>query len=940
MVEPGEETSASMSEEPIDEACESIDDGQSVDWDLTESKLTNAPDHGSVRALRGLEKIAEFHRGLHHPPEGVPADRTRVTTPEQWGHLTLLELASSGKSGEVWRAWDAWLQREVALKFLFAVSESGAGDSALLDEARALARVRHPGVVNVYGIGAHSGRIGMWMEFLHGNSLEGEIERYGALDPAKVAGIGLDLCAALGAVVAAGLVHRDIKPSNVVLEASGRTVLTDFGLGKRAAVADRERWRSSGTPLFMAPELLAGEAATPRSDLYALGVTLWWALAGRCPFNARTLEELRAEAAAVPSTRLRDARPDAPPALADAIERAMAPLAEARYPTTAEFAEAIEASLPGTGPVRPAQRHWGRLAAVGGALLIGLTAILLGSFKHSSPLAPSGSFTIDAPAKTALITAAGCQTISPDGRLVAFVAADSTQVQRIWIRPLNAIAPRIVDGTDGAFFLFWSPDSRQLGFFADKKVKTIAIAGGAPEVLCNAPDPRGATWGRGGVIVFAPRAAGGLYQVSSQGGAVTEIQRPDSTAHEAALRWPHFLPDGKRFFFVSLPPRNGEFDVFVANTASGGRRHVMRAGCAPVVAGDRGVVIASNGRLLLQGFDYGRLTPKGSPVALSRAPVSDQSVGQPLASASRNGVILHVNEPLENTELHWVDRSGRDRGVLPLPPGRYESGVAAPGGKQLLVGKRESPANVELWLVDVVNGQSRRFTLGSQSRFGGVPVWSPDGTRIAFSSNRTGRTNIYERLVNEAGEERLLLESEDQFKEVNDWSPDGKYLIFEQANNQTSWDLWVLPMEPKGPAVPYLASKSGEYGANISPDGRWLVYSSDASGRNEVYVRAFPTPGAEYNVSDAPGRGFWSRDGREILIKQDDGQIWSVPVSTEATFKAGRPRLLFRTGLRVMDIHPIPASDRFLEVRLAGQEEPATITVDVNVPAPPTSAKR
>ena len=361
----------------------------------------------------------------------------------------------------------------------------------------------------------------------------------------------------------------------------------------------------------------------------------------------------------------------------------------------------------------------------------------------------------------------------------------------------------------------------------------------------------------------------------------------------------------------------------------------MRAGCAPTVAGDVGVVVASNGRLLLQGFDYDRTAPKGSPVAIGRAPISDVSVGQPLASASRNGVILHINEPLENTELVWLDQSGRHRGKVPLPPARYEWGVASPNGKQLLVGKRESPTTVELWLVDLKSGQSRRFSEGSQSRFGGIPVWSPDGTRIAFSSNRTGRTNIYERLVNEAGEERLLYESDEQFKEVNAWSPDGKFLVFEQANNQRGWDLWLLPMDGKRSAVPYLASRFGEVGAEISPDGRWLVYMSDASGRPEVYVRAFPTPGAEYHVSDEPGRGVWSRDGREIFVYQNRG-IWSVPVSTEPTFKAGTPRLLFKGNPRTLDIHPVPAADRFLEVREVGQTERATMTVDVNV-APPHS---
>jgi serine/threonine-protein kinase len=927
-----------MSEDdPIIDACESIDEGRSIDWNLTESKATNALEQSSVRALRDLEKITEFNRGLHRPPERTRAESARVTPPEPWGHLSLLEIASAGKSGEVWRAWDPWLQREVALKFLFAVSESGADDSALLEEARSLARVRHPGVVNVYGIGAHAGRIGMWMEFLQGNSLEGEVERSGPLPPRKVATIGLDLCRALGAVVAAGLVHRDIKPSNVVLESGGRTVLTDFGLGKRAAVADRERWRSSGTPLFMAPELLAGEAATPRSDLYALGVTLWWALTGRFPFNARSLEELRAEASAGPPNRLRDERPDAPAALTDAIERAMAPRADGRYATMGEFAEALEAVLgeAETGG-RPTPR-WVRAAVVGGVfLVVGAAALLLGRFIEGSAPAPAGRFTIYAPPNTTLVPYAACQTISPDGRTVAFAAIDSTNIQRLWIRPLNATAARPIQGTEGAYFLFWSPDSRNLGFFADEKLKTVAISGGSPEILCSAPDPRGGTWGKEGFIVFAPRAVGGLSKVSSEGGAVTEIQRPDSLAHESALRWPHFLPDGRRFFFVSLPPRDGEFDVFVATPTPGARRRVMRADCAPTPAGNWGVIVAASGRLVLQGFDYSSLQPKGSPVVLARAPFSDKSIGQPLASASTNGVILHLDEPLSYSELAWVDRSGRRRETIPLPRGRYEWAVPSPDGGQVITGRRDSPTTVELWLADVKSGQSRRFTFGSQWRIGGIPAWSPRGDRIAFSSSRAGPTNIYERDVDEAGDERLLYASDEQFKEVNDWSPDGKYIVFEQASAQTGWDLWLLPMDHKGRARPYLTSRFDEVSASVSPDGRWLVYTSNASGRPEIYVRSFPTPGAEYNVLDAPGRGVWSRDGREILITHThDGRIWSVPVSTGPTFTVGTPRALFQGHAEGGWVHPGPVSDRFIEVFPEPQSEPTSIAVDVNVPRPP-----
>ena len=923
--------------DPLDEACRSIDDKKSVDWSLTDSKITNSSARASARALRDLEKIAEVHRDFQQTPEPGAARTPELPQPERWGHLTILELARAGSSGEVWRAWDPWLQREVALKFLAAAGREVPDDSALLEEARSLARIRHPGVVNVHGIGAHQGRVGMWMAFLEGSTLEGEIDRRGPLPPAEVARIGIDLCRALDAVVAAGLVHRDIKPANIVLEPNGSAVLTDFGLGKRAAVTDREAWRSSGTPLFMAPELLAGEAASSRSDLYALGVTLRWALTGRAPFQARTLQELRDEAESGPSTRLRDERPDAPLALTEAIERSMAPRPDARHATAAQFADALEATRDsGGGPRRVFA--WRPVLIFGGVLILSALALLLVRLLPERPAAPRGQFTVRVPASIELSPSAGNQAISPDGRLVAFVATavvESTTQAKIWVRPLDALSARPLDGTDAAAMLFWSPDSKEIGFFCDGKMKKVAVSGGAPEILCDAPDPRGATWGKDGVIVFAPRAAGGLHRVPSEGGASVEIQRPDSTAREEALRWPRFLPDGKRFFFVSLPPRDGEFDVFVASPMTAGRRHVMRAGCAPTVAGDLGVVVAHGGRLMLQGFDYGRLAPKGPPVAIAAAPFTNESVGEPLASASSNGIIAHLNQPMSPTELNLLDRSGKRRGVVPLPPGRYETGYHSPDGTRLLAQRRDSPTSVEIWLVDLTRAQSRRFTVGPQSRIGGFPAWSPDGKRIAFSSNRDGRTNIYERLVDEAGEERLLHQSDGQFREVNVWSPDGHYLVFEQATGTTGWDLWLLPMKPKGAAIPYLTSRLGEFGASVSPDGRWLAYSNYGDGKMETWVRSFPEPGAEIRVFEGPGRPYWTRDGREILISHTwDGWIWSVPVRTSPTFHADSPRRLFRADREAKWVHPAPTGDRFVEVRPSAGTEPASITVHVNVPRP------
>jgi len=910
---------------PLESLARSVLEGTSIDWDLAETRVADTGQVDGIRAMRDIDQIVRHNRTLQRQPG--PA----VRPPEQWGHLTVLERASAGKSGEIWRAWDAWLQREVALKFLLRTEEQGTDDAALLDEARALARVRHTGVVAVYGIGEHAGRIGMWMELLIGNTLELEIARRGPLPPSEVAQTGLDLCRALEAVVAAGLVHRDIKPANIVRESNGRIVLTDFGLGRRLVLGDSDPWRSSGTPVFMSPEQLAGESATPRSDLYALGVTLRWALTGRCPFRARTLEDLRVEAAEGPARPLRAERPDAPASLTAAIERAMAPRAEARFSGPALLAEALREVLREADPGSARRRKWRRAVPwVAAVLIVGTVALLVAQRTGRSGLPRPAKFIVAAPAGMDFDPTAALSAISPDGRLLVFEAIDSVGTMRLWLRALDSVTPRVLEGTENASGPFWSPDSRDVGFFADSKLKKIPVSVGPPEVLCEAPDARGGAWGKDGVIVFAPTVAGPLCRVSAEGGAVTEIQRPDTRSGETALRWPQFLPDGKRFFFVALPPREGGFDVFVASPDSRERRRVMRAESAPICAGKEGIILASNGRLMFQNFDYDRLRGRGAPIALGIAPFADVSVGQPLASASMNGVLAHPSETVANTRLNWLDRSGRRVGELELPEGRYEKLFFAPDGKRLLAERRTSPTTVDLWMIDVEGGGARRFSHGTQSRIGGAPVWSPDGSRIAFNSNRSGRTYIYERLVNEAGEEKLLYQSPGQFNEVLQWSPDGRFLVFQQAAPSTGWDIWLLRMDGKHEATPYLQSRFHELAASLSPDGRWLAYTTDATGKHEVYVRSFPKPGVERLVASAPGWfSMWTRSGRELFIGNISG-MWSVPVSTTPTFRAGELRRLFRRRPESLWAVPTPEGDRFLEVSPAEGSEPRAITVDMN----------
>jgi len=318
----------------LDALLESIAARRNVDWDRAEAGTSDPAERARVRALRDVSRLAEFHRSLQHDvrPAAGAGEVGR------WGDLLLLERVGAGAHADVFRAWDATLQREVALKLL---RTPGDGTPGWLEEARTLARLHDPHVVAVYGAAEHDGRCGLWMEFLHGPTLEAEIARRGALAPSEVARLGATLARALATVHAAGALHRDVKPSNVILEREGRAVLTDFGLGRRAAHG-ADAGAFSGTPLFMSPERLAGAAARPSDDVYALGATLRWALTGAPPFAAATLDELRQRAAAGPTPAIAVLRPDAPPGLAIAIERALAPRAESRYAGAAAMAEAFE----------------------------------------------------------------------------------------------------------------------------------------------------------------------------------------------------------------------------------------------------------------------------------------------------------------------------------------------------------------------------------------------------------------------------------------------------------------------------------------------------------------------------------------------------------------------------------------------------------------------
>lgn len=570
------------------------------------------------------------------------------------------------------------------------------------------------------------------------------------------------------------------------------------------------------------------------------------------------------------------------------------------------------------------------------AVLAAAAAFLLPrSTGKEAPASPM-RFTVTAPVGQLISDSANATAISPDGHLLACTVADSTGVSRLWLRALDELAFRVLPGTENALIPFWSPDSRWLGFFSDGRLKKVAIAGGAPEVICAAPDPRGATWGLGGDIVFAPTTAGPLCRVSADGGEAVEILRPDAGRKETAFRFPEFLPDGKHFTFVVLPRRPNGYEVHLGTLGSTERTLLTNSESAAVYAAPGFLLLSRNARLLAQPFDARSLKLGGKPITLGEAPTIKGYDGANALSISQNGILVHPNGVLSNTTLVLLDRSGRRLGTVPAPAGRYEEMAIAPDGLHAVVSRRISPTEAEMLVVDLARGTSVRLATPSAQYLGSL-VWSPDGQRIAYVSNPTGPSDIYTRSLDPSAQPKLAYGSDNIFKNAHDWTPDGKMLLFEQPEPGTGWDVWMVPLEGDRVPVPLAHSQANEGGGWVSPDGRWVAYRSDESGRDQIYAQAFPVAAGRQQLTTTGVVPFtsvasfsWSTDGSEVLVQEADGTVRSIAVQPGDALRIGASRALFQAPPGTLYLTSSKDHQRFLAAVAVGQAEPPSLSVVLN----------
>jgi len=881
------------------------------------------------------------------------------------GPYKLIAPLGAGGMGEVYRASDLRLGRDVAIKVIPAeLARDPERIKRFEQEARAAGALNHPNICAIHDLGNHEGSPFVVMELLEGESLRQKLD-VGPIPARKAIDYAAQAAHGLAAAHEKGIVHRDLKPENLFVTKDGRVKVLDFGLAKLTrpevlapagekpiSIAATETGALLGTVGYMAPEQVLGKPADARSDLFALGTVLFELLTGKRAFHgASYVETLHAILNDEPPPLAASGR-EIPPGLDSIARHCLEKSPEERFQSARDLAFAL-AGLSGGAAGTPAgdqgaglsarsnrrrRLAWGTAVVVGAIALFALVALWL---VRRQPVTMPVRFAVTAPAGETVVPEAAQIAISPDGHWLAFTVVDSAGIARLCARPLESLAAQLLPGTEGAICPFWSPDSRFVAFFAEGKLKKIPVGGGPAQVICDTPDGRGGSWSKDGVIVFAPLATGPLLRVSADGGETVVVARPDSTRHETGLRFPRFLPDGRHFLYVSLPRKQAGFDVHIGALDSRDRRLIMTAGSAPIYIEPGYLLFVRGDRLLAQRFGRSSLRPAGQVIPLGDSPPVSTFEGAPRLSASATGVLVHPATSVSNTRLVWLDRAGRLTGTIPLPPGRYEGPSLSPDGLWAAVTRSTSTTSGDLWKIDLQRVVATRLTFdGLVFPGGGYTVggyWSPDGRRIAIQYNRSGSYDVYQVLTTGTGRPEPLVQSNVALKAPATWSPDGKYLVFSQNDEATGWDLWLLPLQGDRTPVPYLRTPFNEITATISPDGRWLAYDSDETGTPEIYVRSFPEPGEKYRVTTSGGTAAqWSKDGRELLIWTTGqylttyGPVLSVGVETTPSFRAGTPRVLFTPLQDLVGIGATSDLKRFLATIQVAGAAPPSITVMLN----------
>ena len=827
--------------------------------------------------------------------------------------------------GVVYRARDEKLNRDIAIKVLPKAFSDDVGRLLRFEqEAQAAGALNHPNILSVYDVATHDGSPYVVSELLEGETLRDRLS--GApISQRKTIDYAMQVARGLAAAHEKGIVHRDIKPDNLFITKDDRVKILDFGLaklvesvhgdGRQTDVPTRKVHTDPGTVLgtvgYMSPEQVRGAPADIRSDIFSFGAVLYEMLTGVRAFRGDSaVETLNAILKEEPK-EFSVANRNLAPALERVVWHCLEKNPERRFQSANDVAFALESlsGLSSSGstdtrtiaiaPIRSRKAErliWLGVTGLLALLVLGLAVLYL---RRETPNIRVNKLSVLPPEKTFLM-AGQPPLISPDGKVLAFVAMDASGKSSLYVRPLDSLDAQPLAGTDRANLPFWSPDSRSLGFFAGGKLKKIEIAGGQPTTLASAPNARGGAWSRDGVIIFCPTPPAPLYRIPASGGQPAPINTVELKQGALSPRWlPNFLPDGRHYLYISSV-RSVQRELRVGSLDSNETKVLFGIYSNAVYASPGYLIFRRESTLMAQRFDADKLAVIGDPFPIAEDVGFDATSYQGFFSASENGVLVYHSGAAGKTQFTWVDRAGKELGTVGESADQGDLQLSPDGARLAFRQVEFRTGAINIWLMDLARGTPSRFTFEQSTDF--APIWAPDGNRIVFASLRDGPPSLFQKVSNSAGNDELLLKNFIPNLPY-DWSRDGHFIIYGVIDPKTSWDLWVLPLDGDRTPIPFLQTDFDERQAQFSPNGKWVAYTSNESGRVEVHVRPFPAAAGNWQVStDGGEQPRWRSDGKELFYLSADHKLMALEVNTEGpTFEHHAPKALFVTRVGGID---------------------------------------
>jgi serine/threonine protein kinase len=896
-----------------------------------------------------------------------------LTAGSRLGPYEILSLIGVGGMSEVYAARDTRLDRPVAIKLLHAEFAERPDRRARFEtEARAISSLNHPHICTLFDVGDQDGRAFLVMEYLEGETLDDRLTR-GPLPLNDVLRYALEIAGALDHAHREHIIHRDVKPSNVMLTASGAKLL-DFGLAKGPLLAasavptstisfEHRQLTAEGTLIgtfqYMAPEQLEGHTSDTRTDIFAFGTLLYEMATGHKAFDGKSQASLIASILTDQPEPISSARgaldADSPFfALDRLVERCLAKSPGARWQTARDVVLELEWIAKGRRSASVRGSVWRTIRAREAlawtvAIVAVVAASLLALLPSRSPREAPTRFVVPSPPGTTIGIGENRTriAISPDGRRLAMVAAREGTTQ-IWVRSLDSVTSEPVPGTEGAVSPFWSPDSQFLAFFspADGELKKIAVAGGPALTICAAQVETAPVWGPGGTILFAQRE--GIFRVAAEGGAPSRVTQVDRTKRELFHLWPEFLPDGRHFLYMAMlvdaAGVQATPSLYAASLDSPEVTLVAQMHSRVVFAPPGHLLFVQSGALLAQAFDTTTLRFTAEPVQIADEVGYFRTLGNGAFTTSSTGVLAYLGNRTPFS-LVWYDRNGT-ASESNWQAQNLGSVRISPDGQRVAVDIADPRiGTADIWTYDTARGAPVRITtdLTNQSQ----AVWSPDGQRILFRSERPdgGPPSLYARNIGTGAQEALLVEAGPPTPlSPEDWSRDGQWISYFRGSRQTGSDLWITPLSGDRKPFAFANQRFDEWGAQFSPDSRWVAFASTESGSPEVYVAALDQPGNKTRISVGGGSTpRWRANGQELFYAAADNRsVMAVPVNGASSFAAGTPKRLFTIGQTpaardrgrnvVYDV--TPDGTRFLVSIPAGEPSSSRVTIVLNWTAP------